>query len=281
MSSREERLLELLCDEASSGLPPAEEAEARALLQDAGPSGAWERHSLERAAVAVAVAGSVWPRETMPTQLIARIEQQGLQALGVAASVSVVRRARRWPVAVGWIAAATCLMMAGSSWFLRPREVIVTKTVLVPASAPSSSATPSATPATPLPEAEREGLLARDGTEKTEWSPTKEDAAKSAAGDVVWNQTEQRGFMRFHGLAKNDPSESQYQLWIFDKTRDARYPVDGGVFDIGDGSHDVIVPIHARIPVGEPVLFAVTVEKPGGVVVSKREHIVLTAKTRA
>ena len=38
------------------------------------------------------------------------------------------------------------------------------------------------------------------------------------------------------------------------------------------------MPIHARLPVGEAALFAVTVEKPGGVVVSKREHIVVTAK---
>jgi hypothetical protein len=39
----------------------------------------------------------------------------------------------------------------------------------------------------------------------------------------------------------------------------------------------VIVPISAKLQVGAAVLFAVTVERPGGGVVSKRERIVVTA----
>jgi hypothetical protein len=39
----------------------------------------------------------------------------------------------------------------------------------------------------------------------------------------------------------------------------------------------VIVKIAPKLLVGEAVLFAVTVEAPGGVVVSKRERIVVTA----
>ena len=78
----------------------------------------------------------------------------------------------------------------------------------------------------------------------------------------------------------NDPTKTQYQLWIFDKTRDDRFPVDGGVFDVGaDG--EVIVKISPKLFVNEPVLFAVTVEAPGGVVVSKRERIVVTAAPKA
>ena len=87
--------------------------------------------------------------------------------------------------------------------------------------------------------------------------------------------------MTFRGLAKNDPTHIQYQLWIFDKTRDDKYPVDGGVFDVDSESGDVVVPIKATLPVNTPTLFAITVEKPGGVVVSKREHLVLTAKLPA
>ena len=78
-----------------------------------------------------------------------------------------------------------------------------------------------------------------------------------------------------HGLAANDPARAQYQLWIFDGARDQAHPVDGGVFDVRSG--DVVVPIHAAVKVFSPRLFAVTVERPGGVVVSKRERIVLTA----
>jgi anti-sigma-K factor RskA len=293
MNPREERLLELLCDGTLVGLTPTEETEVAALLREAGPHGDWEKHAqaLERAAAAISVAGSLHPREPMPAHLFARIEQQALKALE-RASVPMappaaspapiappvpIQRARRWRGAIPWMAAAACLLLAIGSWRWRPREVVVTKEVLVPAAVPSESAAP----APPPPEAGRRELLARDGTVQSEWSATKEAAAKDASGDVIWNQKEQRGFMRFHGLARNDPKASQYQLWIFDETRDARYPVDGGVFDVDDGSGDVIVPIHATIPVGAPTLFAVTVEKPGGVVVSKREHIVLTAKTHA
>ena len=82
--------------------------------------------------------------------------------------------------------------------------------------------------------------------------------------------------MRFKGLAVNDAKQLQYQLWIFDKHRDQAFPVDGGVFDVSS-TGEVIVPISAKLRVDEPVLFAVTVEAPGGVVVSKRERIVVTA----
>lgn len=84
--------------------------------------------------------------------------------------------------------------------------------------------------------------------------------------------------MRFQGLKANDPKRYQYQLWIFDEARDARYPVDGGVFDVAGA--ETIVPIVAKVRVNQPTLFAITIEPPGGVVVSKREHIVLTAAVK-
>ena len=124
----------------------------------------------------------------------------------------------------------------------------------------------------------RAELLAK-GADRSAWTATKDPASRGADGDVVWSAQEQRGYMRMHGLAKNDPTAYQYQLWIFDADRDDKFPVDGGVFDVkGD---EVVVPVTARLPVGKAVLFAVTIEKPGGVVVSKRERIVLTAKPAA
>jgi hypothetical protein len=122
----------------------------------------------------------------------------------------------------------------------------------------------------------RAELLAQDPDAMTiGWSATPDPAAKGAGGDVVWSEARQQGYMRIRGLAANDPKAAQYQLWIFDGRRDQAHPVDGGVFDVVDG--EVVVPIRAAIQVFEPKLFAVTVERPGGVVVSKRERIVLTA----
>jgi anti-sigma-K factor RskA len=82
--------------------------------------------------------------------------------------------------------------------------------------------------------------------------------------------------MRFVGLAPNDPTQFQYELWIFDKARDQAFPVDGGVFDVTSNG-EVIVAINPKLHVNDLGMFAVTVEKPGGVVVSKRERIVVTA----
>lgn len=96
------------------------------------------------------------------------------------------------------------------------------------------------------------------------------------AGEVAWSPEQQRGYLSVRGLPKNDPKSSCYQLWIFDRERDERYPVDGGVFDCG--GDEIVVPIDAKVRVGEPTLFAVTVEPPGGVVVSARERIVAIAQ---
>jgi hypothetical protein len=112
---------------------------------------------------------------------------------------------------------------------------------------------------------------------RLDWTATEDPAAAGATGDVVWSTADQAGVMRFAGLEPNDPSVFQYQLWIFDATRDERFPVDGGVFDVPAGGGDVLVPIRAKIDVREPTLFAITVEPPGGVVVSERERIVLVA----
>ncbi|MEQ8838122.1 MAG: anti-sigma factor, partial [Lacipirellulaceae bacterium] len=81
-------------------------------------------------------------------------------------------------------------------------------------------------------------------------------------------------------LAKNDPTKEQYQLWIFDADRNEAHPVDGGVFDIADANADTLIPIDARVPVNEATLFAITVERPGGVVVSSRERLPLLAPVK-
>jgi anti-sigma-K factor RskA len=97
---------------------------------------------------------------------------------------------------------------------------------------------------------------------------------------VVWSDEKQAGYMRFRGLPANDPTKQTYQLWIFDETQDPKTPIDGGTFDVNaDG--EVIIPINAKLKARKPAMFAVTVEKPGGVVVSDRKNIVALAKVAA
>jgi len=112
-------------------------------------------------------------------------------------------------------------------------------------------------------------------TVKISWAQTDDPLSKTVTGDVVWSNQAQEGYMRFQGLPANDPQKNQYQLWIFDEKRE-KHPVDGGVFDAVDG--ELIVPIEEKLRVYSPTLFAVTLEQPGGVVVSDKEHIIAIAK---
>ncbi|MEM7414938.1 MAG: anti-sigma factor [Gemmatimonadota bacterium] len=121
-------------------------------------------------------------------------------------------------------------------------------------------------------------VVALEDVVRAEWQPGGDDFGAEVAGEVVWSPGAQSGVMRFSGLSANDPSDAQYQLWIFAEGRDDRFPVDGGVFDIPDGLDVVDVPIMATLEVGAPTLFAVTVERPGGVVVSSRERMATIAQ---
>ena len=124
---------------------------------------------------------------------------------------------------------------------------------------------------------QRDSLVAASGTQRFEWTnPTNDPAVSDLGGEVVWNDAEQKGFMVFEGLQINDPTQQQYQLWIFDTARNDALPVDGGVFDI-DSSGQVIIPIDSKLSITQAKAFAVTLEKPGGVVQSKRERLPLLA----
>lgn len=95
---------------------------------------------------------------------------------------------------------------------------------------------------------------------------------EDVAGRVRWSTSLQRGEMKLEGLPTNDPTSMQYQLWVIDKERDAQHPVDGGVFDIEeDGT--VVIPIDAKLALIKPAAFAITAEKPGGIVVSDGPHL--------
>ena len=110
---------------------------------------------------------------------------------------------------------------------------------------------------------------------RVEWTPGKTPLTQRVNGEVLWSNEQQIGFMKFDGLPRNDPSQEQYQLWIIDPSRDDE-PIDGGVFDIAD-SGESIIQINAKLKVIQPTAFAITVEKPGGVVVSTQARLPLLA----
>ena len=221
------------------------------------------RDELERMAGELAAVTFAHATEEMPALTRARIA--GLRVAEVPRAEpppvpSRRSRSRNWP----WLVAAAALALAVLGWWRVPLAVRRAESPVARRVSDASHA--------------RTALLQQEGTRRIDWKATADVAASGARGDVVWHEGLQRGFLRISGLRANDASQAQYQLWIFDATRDEKYPVDGGVFDVPtDG--EAIIPIAAKLRVRAAKLFAVTVEPPGGVVVSKRERIVLTAAT--
>ncbi|NNK48619.1 MAG: anti-sigma factor [Gemmatimonadetes bacterium] len=252
------RIEELLIDRSTGDLTPEGEVELRQWLVQ-NPGGDAEAYERLAGEIAAALSSGESSAEPLPELLFQKVLADGEGSFAPAghspgASSGSLRPWRAWS---GWIVAAA----AAVGWFLA-----------------LDRATPVVEPRVEPTLAEvREGLVDRSAA-LLAWTSTEDPSANAAAGDVVWSDVEQAGVMRIEGLAVNDPTASQYQLWIFDESRDERYPVDGGVFDIPAGDAEVLVPIRAAVPVSRASLFAVTVEQPGGVVVSDRERIVLVAQ---
>lgn len=173
-------------------------------------------------------------------------------------------------------------------WLLAAASLAITAVVLL---RPQTTTT---TPADQLTIAEQRDRLIEnadpDALVRYSWTPTEDPAVVGeVTGELVWDEASDRGFMTISGLQVNDPSQFQYQLWIFDATRPqgelpfegfdgllSQRPIDGGVFDITD-TGEVVIPIDAKLRVQQGVAFAVTVEPPGGVVVSDRSRVPLLA----
>lgn len=267
----EERMLELLADHAIFGLTVEEAAELEKLEQEA-PHLARD-NSFERAAAGLQIS-SIAEVEPIPSDLLKRLESDAaryfakdteeVQVADNVVSVSYETPKPSFMQWLGWaLAGAACVALAVNIWFvgIGPQKEIATTEI---------------PPAPPTVSEKLQALVASGGPGlvRSEWtSPLKQE---DLGGEVVWSDAKQEGYMTFRNLPANDTSKETYQLWIFDENQPEATPVDGGVFDVTkDG--EVVIPINAKINVKGPKAFAVTVEKPGGVVVSKRGKIVALA----
>lgn len=161
-----------------------------------------------------------------------------------------------------------------------PRRPLIEKLAWAAAAASLTLAATSSWPivrdALRAPPAGNDFLASHPAALRAGWTAGDDDhIIAPVAGEVRFDPATGEGELVIEGLAQNDPAREQYQLWIFDASRDERFPVDGGVFDIA-GAGRAVVPVRAKLPVDRPVLFAVTIERPGGTVVSER-RIALTA----
>lgn len=284
-----DRYVDLLVDDLTSGVASDERSELERL--EALFDGA-DRLDIERsvAAATLGLLGSEVSTEEVPShELLSklRLAADGFEAspttavgapklklAGTPAERDADRRESAqlstvpaWALG-GWVAAAACLVIA----------LVVTN-----AQQPAVSANPADRVAVLEGEAGivRAGWAGLDGVGLAE-IPHALD--RGVRGEVLWAEDRDEGVMKISGIAANDPGEYQYQLWIFDSTRRegdyegaegllSQYPIDGGVFDIASEDGEIVVPIEAKIGVGKAALFAVTREKPGGVVVSDRDIV--------
>ncbi len=154
--------------------------------------------------------------------------------------------------AIAWIACAAALLLALGFWNSKPNVQVASSLVEM-----------------------RSNLMTAPDLIEVQWADGKHPFPNQVRGDVVWSNKLQSGYMRFEQMPVNEPTQEQYQLWIIDPERDDE-PIDGGVFNIS-AAGSVIVPINAKLPVIKPVAFAITIEKPGGVVVSAQDRLPLLA----
>jgi hypothetical protein len=115
------------------------------------------------------------------------------------------------------------------------------------------------------------------GDDTLEWTfraEQDEAVGEGAQGRVLWSPELQQGELVVQGLVANEASESQYQVWIVDAQREGP-PVPGPVFDVEDDEVQVVLDV--ALVIGEPSAFLITVERPGGVVVSKQDRVVMVA----
>jgi hypothetical protein len=299
------RLTELAADRLLGNLSQDEEKEYRRLR---ARHAEFDEFELERAIAAMHLASGIRP-ESLPDGLHTHLAADATDFFGAAwrtgyLQETTARKKTSWILYGGWFAAAACLLIAVAIWMERPTRVIVrnvsvaqTPPSVAPLPAPRvsepataivksapavethpSTALDSSTPAGPV--AQRVEFLARhEHLLRRAWRPGNDVAGLTVSGDIVWDPATQTGYMRFLGLRRNEPNAEQYQLWIFDARRDERYPVDGGVFNISGAKDGDVIPIKAKLTVGVPLVFAITIERPGGVVVSDRKRIAALANT--
>ncbi len=236
-----DRLYELMAQEAVEGVSPAERAELDQLLVK------WPHIGDEDFELTAAIIeAAALPSEFSPLSptLTRRIEAGAL--------------AHFQPPQPNRISGKSVFAWAG--WGIAACLAIGTVTL-----AWHWNRTPTTEIAKALPLTEQRQQLLEGGAKRFDKTP----AATKVRGDVVWDAAGQRGYLRVQGLAVNDPKRKQYQLWIVDRGRAHKEPVDGGIFDV-PSSGEIVVPIRPSLSIVDPAAFAITEEPPGGVVVSER-----------
>jgi hypothetical protein len=205
----------------------------------------------------------------LPEELLKKLQRGMSESISAELEEKFVIHSARWQrflaaPKIGWVIAALFAVLFIAKSFVEKAPVgPVNQVVRVP-----DKASPDEARNTLISKADDLIRSRFDGTEKF----------TQMSGTVFWSDALQKGYISLTNLPANDPNTKQYQLWIVDPDRDEK-PVDGGVFDISVSNGTAIIPIRNPLVVNNPQAFVITLEQPGGVVVSKQEIVVTLAKT--
>lgn len=271
-----DRLIELLSDKATQGLttPEQRELDGMGTPKDV----ARETAAFELAAAAADLASFETDRTSLPLDVRDRLlisagqhfvahknqdsrEPQSDHPLNTQQTVErsqrTTRQAGNWREVISLLAAAAAigfLLFNGASFWPEPTV-----------------------------DSQWASLVSKSDTKETSWVWAEtlpgdikmHPNGKNIAGSIVWNQADQQGVMHLENLPVNNPKDYQYQLWIFESA-DQEAPIDGGVFNITSADQKILIDAKTRVN-NEPVLYAITMEKPGGVPRSDRSRLPVVA----
>lgn len=266
----QERLADLFADRALFGLDAAEQSELESLTGDSYEA---ELAAYDRTLAALQDAVVAERAQDVPSDLEGKLLADATAFFGGSEQTSAPVEAAPVAPVHDFAAAREARASNPAPWMVAAAAAVLAVVAWWPTTEPSLPSTAQGYDA--LIAAAPSDLLQLDWLVLEDASTT----ADVTQGEIVWSDSEQKGYMRFSGLAANDASVEQYQLWIFDRNQKDSFPIDGGVFDIPGGSDEVLIPIDPKIEVSEAWQFAITVEKPGGVVVSERSRLPLLATT--
>lgn len=234
-------------------------------------------HELERIAALAAAASS--PPDAPPASLASRLAADGLAFCATASAPTASASTASTPTATDGVAGDTAAQPkpgfttpkagSGTGGNLLSFVVGALAAGLIVWLALSDSHERS------IAELRAQALAQNPSIQRQEWQPGPSPRRGGVTGDVVWNQQEQDGWLTFRNLPAL-PADQAYQLWIVDGERQGD-PVDGGLFTIASTEDTTVVPIQARLQIGKPAAFVITIEDKRGVVVSKQEHVVAIA----
>lgn len=251
--------------EMNEPMPASVRANVERVLTDAVRNGVFSADAQQKSATGVPggarVAGDAGLRLA--------VEQSGQIAGGPGTRQQQASGGGRQGVlaSLGWLVAAAAFVIAAIGW------------LRIPASTDPQGVSPTASAE---PSAVLQLVANAPDCARWDWNPweAKPEGGRSigeqndVAGEVAWSTSHQTGVMRFVGLPPNDPEHFQYQLWIIDPAQ--KHPIDGGVFDVPTVG-ECLVTIDPKIRVSGVAAFAITLERPGGVVVSDQDVRVVIA----